>query len=92
MQPPWSGSAQEGGERFEPTRWSVVLAAGQEVAAPASAQAAPAELCRTWLTVTVRSHVNRLRVRYRKLLRAELRRTVQSDEEVHELLHVLATR
>ena len=46
--------------------------------------------------VTVRSHVNRLRARYRALVRAELRRTVGSeeavDEELHELLRVLTTR
>ena len=43
--------------------------------------------------VTVRSHVGRLRARYRELLRAELRRTVDSedavDEELRELLRVL---
>jgi RNA polymerase sigma factor (sigma-70 family) len=42
---------------------------------------------------TVRSHVTRLRTRYRKALRAEVRRTVntetQVDEELHELLRVL---
>jgi RNA polymerase sigma-70 factor (ECF subfamily) len=42
---------------------------------------------------TVRSHVTRLRARYREALRAEVRRTVntetQVDEELHELLHVL---
>ena len=42
---------------------------------------------------TVRSHVNRLRTRYRAMVRAELRRTVGSedavDEELHELLRVL---
>ncbi len=42
---------------------------------------------------TVRSHVGRLRARYRELLRAELRRTVDSedavDEELRELLRVL---
>ncbi|MBE7157629.1 MAG: sigma-70 family RNA polymerase sigma factor [Rhodospirillales bacterium] len=46
--------------------------------------------------VTVRSHVNRLRARYRVLVRAELRRTVGSeeavDEELHELLRVLTTK
>ncbi len=45
---------------------------------------------------TVRSHVNRLRTRYRAVVRAELRRTVGSkeavDEELHELLRVLTTR
>ena len=43
--------------------------------------------------VTVRSHVGRLRARYRELLRAELRRTVATEEEVdqelRELLRVL---
>ncbi|CAN5754396.1 hypothetical protein BH20VER1_BH20VER1_20390 [soil metagenome] len=42
---------------------------------------------------TLRSHVARLRVRYRAMLRAEVRRTVRSDEEVdgelRELLRVL---
>jgi len=42
---------------------------------------------------TLRSHVTRLRARYREVLRAEVRRTVdtetQVDEELHELLHVL---
>ena len=42
---------------------------------------------------TVRSHVGRLRARYRELLRAELRRTVETEEEVdqelRELLRVL---
>jgi RNA polymerase sigma-70 factor (ECF subfamily) len=42
---------------------------------------------------TLRSHVTRLRARYREVLRAEVRRTVDSeaevDEELHELLHVL---
>ena len=46
--------------------------------------------------VTVRSHVNRLRERYRAALRAELRRTVGSeeevDEELRELLRVLTAR
>ena len=45
---------------------------------------------------TVRSHVARLRARYRVLIRAELRRTLGSeeavDEELHELLRVLTTR
>ncbi len=44
-------------------------------------------------TATVRTHVNRLRVRYRALLRSELRRTVDRDEsvdeELRELLRVL---
>ena len=43
--------------------------------------------------VTVRSHVGRLRVRYRETLRAEIRQTVDSegavDEELRELLRVL---
>jgi DNA-directed RNA polymerase specialized sigma24 family protein len=42
---------------------------------------------------TLRSHVTRLRARYREGLRAEVRRTVdtegQVDEELHELLRVL---
>jgi RNA polymerase sigma factor (sigma-70 family) len=42
---------------------------------------------------TLRSHVARLRARYREALRAEVRRTVntetQVDEELHELLYVL---
>jgi RNA polymerase sigma factor (sigma-70 family) len=42
---------------------------------------------------TVRSHVTRLRARYREVLRAEVRRTVDTeaevDEELHELLRVL---
>jgi RNA polymerase sigma factor (sigma-70 family) len=42
---------------------------------------------------TLRSHVTRLRARYREALRAEVRRTVdteaQVDEELHELLHIL---
>ena len=42
---------------------------------------------------TIRSHVTRLRARYREALRAEVRRTVDTetevDEELHELLHVL---
>jgi len=42
---------------------------------------------------TLRSHVTRLRARYREALRAEVRRTVNTetevDEELHELLHVL---
>ena len=41
----------------------------------------------------LRSHVTRLRARYREALRAEVRRTVDTeaevDEELHELLHVL---
>ncbi len=43
---------------------------------------------------TLRSHVTRLRARYRELLRAEVRRTVNTDAEVdgelRELLRVLA--
>src|SRR5206468_7929873 len=43
--------------------------------------------------VTVRSHVSRLRGRYREALRAEVRRTVDTDAEVddelRELLRVL---
>jgi RNA polymerase sigma factor (sigma-70 family) len=42
---------------------------------------------------TLRSHVTRLRARYREALRAEVRRTVETeaevDEELHELLRVL---
>ena len=42
---------------------------------------------------TLRSHVTRLRARYREALRAEVRRTVDTetevDDELHELLHVL---
>ena len=42
---------------------------------------------------TLRSNVTRLRARYRQALRAEVRRTVDTeaevDEELHELLHVL---
>jgi hypothetical protein len=42
---------------------------------------------------TLRSHVTRLRARYREVLRAEVRRTVdtqaQVDEELHELLRIL---
>ena len=42
---------------------------------------------------TLRSQVTRLRARYRELLRAEVRRTVETeaevDEELHELLRVL---
>jgi RNA polymerase sigma-70 factor (ECF subfamily) len=45
---------------------------------------------------TLRSHVTRLRTRYREVLRAEVRRTVDTeaevDEELHELLHVLTRR
>ena len=42
---------------------------------------------------TLRSHVTRLRARYREVLRAEVRQTVDNeaevDEELHELLRVL---
>ena len=42
---------------------------------------------------TLRSHVTRLRARYREVLRAEVRRTVNTEaevsEELHELLRVL---
>jgi RNA polymerase sigma factor (sigma-70 family) len=42
---------------------------------------------------TLRSHVTRLRARYREVLRSEVRRTVDTeaevDEELHELLRVL---
>jgi len=42
---------------------------------------------------TLRSHVTRLRARYREALRTEVRRTVggekQVDQELRELLHVL---
>jgi RNA polymerase sigma factor (sigma-70 family) len=42
---------------------------------------------------TLRSHVTRLRARYREALRAEVRRTVdterQVEEELHKLLHLL---
>jgi RNA polymerase sigma-70 factor (ECF subfamily) len=42
---------------------------------------------------TLRSHVTRLRARYREALRIEVRRTVDSeqqvDQELRELLHVL---
>ena len=45
---------------------------------------------------TIRSHVTRLRARYRALVRAELRRTVEReeavDEELRELLRVLTAR
>ena len=45
---------------------------------------------------TIRSHVGRLRARYRVLVRAELRRTLGSeeavDEELHELLRVLTAQ
>jgi RNA polymerase sigma factor (sigma-70 family) len=42
---------------------------------------------------TIRSHITRLRARYREMLRAEVRRTLNTeaevDEELHELLRVL---
>ena len=42
---------------------------------------------------TIRSHVTRLRARYREALRTEVRRTVDSeaqvDQELRELLQVL---
>ena len=42
---------------------------------------------------TLRSHVTRLRARYREVLRAEVRQTVGTEsevgEELHELLRVL---
>jgi RNA polymerase sigma factor (sigma-70 family) len=38
---------------------------------------------------TLRSHVTRLRARYKEFLRAEVRRTVDSDAEVNEELHEL---
>ena len=45
---------------------------------------------------TIRSHITRLRARYREMLRAEVRRTLNSeaevDEELHELLRVLIER
>jgi RNA polymerase sigma-70 factor (ECF subfamily) len=45
---------------------------------------------------TLRSHVTRLRMRYRELLRNQVRQTVASDAEVdgelHELFRVLAGR
>ena len=46
--------------------------------------------------VTLRSHVTRLRERYRQILRDEVRRTVGSaqavDEELRELLRMLTAR
>ena len=45
---------------------------------------------------TIRSHVTRMRARYREVLRAELRHTVETeaqvDEELGELLRVLTAR
>jgi len=42
---------------------------------------------------TLRSHVTRLRMRYREVLQADVRRTVeteaQAQEELHDLLRVL---
>jgi hypothetical protein len=38
---------------------------------------------------TLRSHVTRLRARYRETLRAEVRRTVETEAEVDEELHHL---
>jgi RNA polymerase sigma-70 factor (ECF subfamily) len=38
---------------------------------------------------TIRSHVTRLRARYREVLRAEVRRTVDTEAEVDEELHAL---
>ena len=38
---------------------------------------------------TLRSHVTRLRARYREVLRAEVRRTVETEAEVNEELHEL---
>ncbi len=38
---------------------------------------------------TLRSHVTRLRARYREVLRAEVRRTVDTEAEVDEELHAL---
>jgi RNA polymerase sigma-70 factor (ECF subfamily) len=38
---------------------------------------------------TLRSHVSRLRARYREVLRAEVRRTVDTESEVDEELHEL---
>ena len=44
---------------------------------------------------TLRSHVTRLRTRYRELLRAQVRQTVASeaevDEELHEIFRVLTS-
>jgi RNA polymerase sigma factor (sigma-70 family) len=38
---------------------------------------------------TLRSHVTRLRARYREVLRAEVRRTVETEAQAQEELHVL---
>ena len=48
MMQPWAGSADGSGERFEATRWSVVLAAGRDGDAPELARAALAQLCQTY--------------------------------------------
>jgi DNA-directed RNA polymerase specialized sigma24 family protein len=45
---PGAGSQAGAGERFEPTRWSVVLAAAREADAEGAAQGALALLCRTY--------------------------------------------
>lgn len=92
---PCAGSESGPDARFEPTHWSVFLAAGQEVDA---AQTALAQRCRTYRlpllaarlempTTTVRSHVNRLRARYHTLVRAELHHTVGSEEAVGKELY-----
>jgi RNA polymerase sigma factor (sigma-70 family) len=67
-----------------------IFLAGCAGPVPAYAELAP----RLGMTEsTLRSHVTRLRARYREALRAEVRRTVDTeaevDEELHELLHVL---
>ena len=41
---------------------------------------------------TLRSHVTRLRARYREVLRAEVRQTVDTEAELQELLRVLTRR
>ena len=45
---PCPGPEEGFGERFDPTRWSVVLAAGRQAEAPGAAQTALAELCQTY--------------------------------------------
>ena len=51
MTPPWPGSGSDHpGEPFEPTRWSVVLAAGRDADSPEAARAALARLCQTYWT------------------------------------------
>jgi DNA-directed RNA polymerase specialized sigma24 family protein len=45
---PGAGFQEGASERFEPTRWSVILAAGREADAGDSAQSALAQLCRTY--------------------------------------------